>query len=147
MNYNCWLGKTRPVQRTATLYTFFLLGAKLYPIQNSFSLEMAQLFLILCFILTIFISMATSLNDQGLALLSFKQSLQNPKDNSVLTNWNSSDSNPCFWLGITCNKDLRVVSIRLPNKNLSGSSDYLYLLELFLLTDWKKDLASGAEPN
>ncbi|CAN6933742.1 unnamed protein product [Brassica oleracea] len=82
---------------------------------------MAQLFLILCFLLTLFISMATSLNDQGLALLSFKQALLNQKDYSVLTTWNSSDSNPCFWLGITCNKDLRVISIRLPNKNLSGS--------------------------
>ncbi|KAL0701048.1 hypothetical protein Bca4012_057170 [Brassica carinata] len=65
--------------------------------------------------------MATSLNDQGLALLSFKQSLQKPNDNSVFTNWNSSDSNPCSWQGIICNDDLRVVSIRLPNKNLSGS--------------------------
>ncbi|VVA94253.1 unnamed protein product [Arabis nemorensis] len=64
--------------------------------------------------------MAASLNDQGLALLSFKQSLQNQKD-SVFTNWNSSDSNPCFWQGITCNDDMRVVSIRLPNKRLSGS--------------------------
>lgn len=81
---------------------------------------MAQLFIILCFILTHFIAIATSLNDQGLALLSFKQSLQNQND-SVFTDWNSSDSNPCFWQGITCNDDLRVVSIRLPNKRLSGS--------------------------
>lgn len=81
---------------------------------------MAQLFLILCFILTHFFAISTSLNDQGLALLSFKQSLQNPKD-SVFANWNSSDPNPCFWQGITCNDDLRVVSIRLPNNRLSGS--------------------------
>lgn len=81
---------------------------------------MAQLFLILCFILTHFFAIATSLNDQGLALLSFKQSLQNQRD-SVFTNWNSSDSIPCSWQGITCNDDLRVVSIRLPNKRLSGS--------------------------
>lgn len=65
--------------------------------------------------------MATSLNDQGLALLSFQQALQKPKDDSVFTTWNSSDSNPCSWQGITCNKDLRVISIRLPSKNLSGS--------------------------
>ncbi|KAJ4884064.1 putative inactive leucine-rich repeat receptor-like protein kinase [Raphanus sativus] len=65
--------------------------------------------------------MATSLNDQGLALLSFQQALQKPKDDSVFTSWNSSDSNPCSWQGITCNKDLRVISIRLPSKNLSGS--------------------------
>ncbi|CAH2065743.1 unnamed protein product [Thlaspi arvense] len=81
---------------------------------------MAQLFFILCFILTHFIPIATSLNDQGLALLSFKQSLQNQKD-SVFSNWNSSDSNPCSWQGITCNDDLRVVSVRLPSKGLSGS--------------------------
>ncbi|KAF8113640.1 hypothetical protein N665_0047s0046 [Sinapis alba] len=82
---------------------------------------MAQLFLILCFFLTLFISMANSLNDQGLALLSFTQALQKTKDNSVFTNWNSSDLNPCSWQGIACNDDMRVVSIRLPNKNLSGS--------------------------
>ncbi|CAH8257269.1 unnamed protein product [Arabidopsis lyrata] len=64
--------------------------------------------------------MATSLNDQGLALLSFKQSLQNQSSDSVFTNWNSSDSNPCLWQGVTCNDELRVVSIRLPNKRLSG---------------------------
>lgn len=81
---------------------------------------MAKSFLLLCLILTHFIAIATSLNDQGLALLSFKQSLLNQKD-SVFTNWNSSDSNPCSWLGITCNTDLRVISIRLPNKRLSGS--------------------------
>ncbi|CAE5963181.1 unnamed protein product [Arabidopsis arenosa] len=81
---------------------------------------MAQLFLILSLILTHFFAIATSLNDQGLALLSFKQSLQNQSSDSVFTNWNSSDSNPCFWLGITCNDELRVVSIRLPNKRLSG---------------------------
>ncbi|ESQ28723.1 hypothetical protein EUTSA_v10018224mg [Eutrema salsugineum] len=81
---------------------------------------MAQLFPILFFVLTHFFAISTSLNDQGLALLSFKQSFQNQKD-SVFTNWNSSDSNPCFWQGITCNDDLRVVSIRLPNKRLSGS--------------------------
>ncbi|KAG7586042.1 Protein kinase-like domain superfamily [Arabidopsis thaliana x Arabidopsis arenosa] len=81
---------------------------------------MAQLFLILSLILTNFFAIATSLNDQGLALLSFKQSLQNQSD-SVFTNWNSSDSNPCLWQGVTCNDELRVVSIRLPNKRLSGS--------------------------
>ncbi|KAL1192375.1 putative inactive leucine-rich repeat receptor-like protein kinase [Cardamine amara subsp. amara] len=81
---------------------------------------MTQSFLILCFILTHFFAIATSLNDQGLALLSFKQSLLNQND-SVFTNWNFSDSNPCSWLGITCNADLRVISIRLPNKRLSGS--------------------------
>ncbi|CAD5316479.1 unnamed protein product [Arabidopsis thaliana] len=83
---------------------------------------MSQLFLILCFILTHFFAIATSLNDQGLALLSFKQSIQNQSD-SVFTNWNSSDSNPCSWQGVTCNYDMRVVSIRLPNKRLSGSLD------------------------
>ncbi|CAN8243617.1 unnamed protein product [Cochlearia groenlandica] len=80
---------------------------------------MAQLFLMLFFILTHFITITTSLNDQGLALLSFKQSLQN-HNNSVFTNWNSSDSNPCLWQGIACNDDSRVISIRLPKKGLSG---------------------------
>ncbi|GAB4828874.1 Zygote arrest protein 1 [Ancistrocladus abbreviatus] len=59
-----------------------------------------------------------SLNDDGLALLSFKQSiLQDPEGS--LSNWNYSDENPCSWNGITC-KEQRVVSVSIPKKKLSG---------------------------
>ncbi|XP_048429074.1 receptor protein kinase-like protein ZAR1 isoform X1 [Pyrus x bretschneideri] len=60
-----------------------------------------------------------SLNDEGYALLSFKHSIAEDPEGS-LSNWNSSDSNPCTWNGITC-KDQRVVSLSIPKKKLSGS--------------------------
>lgn len=60
----------------------------------------------------------SSLNDEGIALLSFKKSIETDPQGS-LNNWNSSDETPCSWNGITC-KQQRVVSISIPNKKLSG---------------------------
>ncbi|KAL0380802.1 UNVERIFIED_CONTAM: Receptor protein kinase-like protein ZAR1 [Sesamum angustifolium] len=60
----------------------------------------------------------SSLNDEGTALLSFKQSIKEDPEGS-LTNWNYSDETPCSWNGITC-KDQRVVSVSIPKKKLSG---------------------------
>ncbi|ONI31496.1 hypothetical protein PRUPE_1G316900 [Prunus persica] len=59
-----------------------------------------------------------SLNDEGFALLSFKQSMTEDPEGS-LSNWNSSDENPCTWNGITC-KEQRVVSLSIPKKKLFG---------------------------
>ncbi|XP_023547432.1 receptor protein kinase-like protein ZAR1 [Cucurbita pepo subsp. pepo] len=72
------------------------------------------LFFLLC---NICLSMA-SLNNDRIALLSFKQSITEDPDSS-LSNWNSSDETPCGWNGVTC-KDLRVVSLSIPNKKLNG---------------------------
>ncbi|KAF3431929.1 hypothetical protein FNV43_RR26665 [Rhamnella rubrinervis] len=58
------------------------------------------------------------LNDEGYALLSFKRSIAQDPEGS-LSNWNSSDENPCTWNGITC-KELRVVSVSIPKKKLFG---------------------------
>ncbi|KAI4313882.1 hypothetical protein L6164_026828 [Bauhinia variegata] len=58
------------------------------------------------------------LNSEGFALLSLKQSLEDPEGS--LSNWNSSDDNPCSWNGITCN-GLRVISVSIPKKKLYGS--------------------------
>ncbi|GAB4840327.1 Zygote arrest protein 1 [Ancistrocladus abbreviatus] len=59
-----------------------------------------------------------SLNEEGLALLSFKQSiLQDPEGS--LSNWSYNDENPCSWNGITC-KEQKVVSVSIPKKKLSG---------------------------
>lgn len=60
-----------------------------------------------------------SLNEEGIALLTFKLSIQQDPD-GILSNWSSSDLNPCSWNGITCN-DVSVISISLPKKNLLGS--------------------------
>lgn len=60
----------------------------------------------------------SSLNEEGDALLSFKQSITQDPEGS-LSNWNSSDANPCTWNGVTC-KELRVVSVSIPKKKLLG---------------------------
>lgn len=62
--------------------------------------------------------LVSSLNDEGYALFSFKQSIYQDPEGS-LSNWNSSDENPCSWNGITC-KELRVVSLSVPKKKLYG---------------------------
>ncbi|OVA14257.1 Protein kinase domain [Macleaya cordata] len=62
--------------------------------------------------------LVSSLNDEGLALLSFKQSISEDPEGS-LSNWNSSDENPCSWNGITCREE-KVVSVSIPKKKLVG---------------------------
>ncbi|KAK3036700.1 hypothetical protein RJ639_030524 [Escallonia herrerae] len=59
-----------------------------------------------------------SLNDEGYALLSLKQSIREDPGGS-LNNWNYSDENPCSWNGITCKQD-KVVSVSIPKQKLSG---------------------------
>ncbi|XP_030546183.1 receptor protein kinase-like protein ZAR1 [Rhodamnia argentea] len=60
----------------------------------------------------------SSLNAEGYALLSFKQSIYEDPEGS-LGNWNSSDENPCSWNGVTC-KEEKVVSVSIPKKRLYG---------------------------
>ncbi|XP_052188012.1 receptor protein kinase-like protein ZAR1 [Diospyros lotus] len=62
--------------------------------------------------------LVASLNSEGIALLSFKQSIKEDPEGS-LNNWNYSDENPCSWNGVTC-KEQKVVSITIPMKNLHG---------------------------
>ncbi|XP_022775541.1 receptor protein kinase-like protein ZAR1 [Durio zibethinus] len=65
-----------------------------------------------------FHGVVTGLNNEGYALLSFKQSIYEDPEGS-LGNWNSSDDNPCSWNGVTC-KEQRVVSVSIPKKKLYG---------------------------
>ncbi|KAL3501774.1 hypothetical protein ACH5RR_036223 [Cinchona calisaya] len=58
------------------------------------------------------------LNNEGIALVSFKNSIQQDPQGSM-NNWNYSDETPCFWNGITCN-DQKVVSVSIPKKKLTG---------------------------
>lgn len=60
----------------------------------------------------------SSLSDEGFALLSFKNSIAKDPEGS-LSNWNSSDANPCSWNGITC-RDQKVVSVSIPRTKISG---------------------------
>ncbi|XP_022759284.1 receptor protein kinase-like protein ZAR1 [Durio zibethinus] len=59
-----------------------------------------------------------ALNDEGHALLSFKQSLENSAE-GYLINWNSSDVNPCSWHGVTCRKE-KVIAVIIPDMRLVG---------------------------
>ncbi|KAJ8761192.1 hypothetical protein K2173_001248 [Erythroxylum novogranatense] len=72
----------------------------------------------LVFLILHHIALVSSLNDEGLALLSFKQSLDNSTAGS-LDNWNFSDTNPCSWHGVICRQE-KVVSIYISNKGLGG---------------------------
>ncbi|KAK1269253.1 putative inactive leucine-rich repeat receptor-like protein kinase [Acorus gramineus] len=63
-------------------------------------------------------TIVTSLNGEGLALLSLKKSISDDPEGS-LTNWNSSDENPCSWNGITC-REAKVVSLSIPKTRLLG---------------------------
>ncbi|KAK6252696.1 hypothetical protein QUC31_014416 [Theobroma cacao] len=65
-----------------------------------------------------FHGLATCLNNDGYALLSFKQSIYADPEGS-LSNWNFSDDSPCSWNGVTC-KEQRVVSVSIPKKKLYG---------------------------
>ncbi|KAE8654977.1 hypothetical protein F3Y22_tig00117034pilonHSYRG00357 [Hibiscus syriacus] len=60
----------------------------------------------------------SALNDEGLALLSFHQSLEGDTG-SYLINWNSSDPNPCSWHGVSC-RNQKVHALVVPNMGLSG---------------------------
>ncbi|XP_017974372.1 PREDICTED: receptor protein kinase-like protein ZAR1 [Theobroma cacao] len=60
-----------------------------------------------------------ALNDEGRALLSFKQSIENSTEGYYLTNWNSSDVNPCSWHGVTCRKE-KVTALIIPNMGVAG---------------------------
>ncbi|KAJ9147319.1 hypothetical protein P3X46_029493 [Hevea brasiliensis] len=77
---------------------------------------------LLVFFISHCIALASSLNDEGLALLFFKQSLGNSTA-GCLDNWNSSDTNPCSWYGVRC-KEGRVIFLNIPDKRLYG---FLYL--------------------
>lgn len=64
------------------------------------------------------LNVVTSLNADGVALLEFKRGITSDPQNAF-QGWQSSDSTPCQWSGITCirvqtTKEDRVVGIVLP---------------------------------
>lgn len=68
---------------------------------------------------TLFSTCTFALTQDGLALLDFKQSLNDSKN--ALNNWVNSDETPCQWTGITCySSDQRVLAINLPYMELGG---------------------------
>ncbi|KAK7305288.1 hypothetical protein VNO77_43191 [Canavalia gladiata] len=61
-----------------------------------------------------------SLDEQGQALIAWKNSLNNTVD--ALASWNPSASSPCNWFGVYCNLQGDVIEISLKSVNLQGSS-------------------------
>ncbi|XP_044490077.1 leucine-rich repeat receptor-like serine/threonine-protein kinase RGI4 [Mangifera indica] len=60
-----------------------------------------------------------SIDEQGRALLTWKNSLNSSWD--VLGTWNPGDTSPCKWFGIHCNSNGEVVEISLKGLDLQGS--------------------------
>ncbi|KAK6229914.1 Protein kinase domain - like 10 [Theobroma cacao] len=60
-----------------------------------------------------------SIDEQGQALLTWKNSLNSTADS--LKSWNSLDPTPCKWFGIHCNSNGEVVEISLKAIDLQGS--------------------------
>ncbi|GAB4845890.1 hypothetical protein Ancab_024894 [Ancistrocladus abbreviatus] len=61
---------------------------------------------------------AFSIDEQGQALLSWRNSLNNSR--YILSSWNPSDQTPCNWFGITCNSNGRVIQLSLKSVDLRG---------------------------
>ncbi|KAK1427121.1 hypothetical protein QVD17_15804 [Tagetes erecta] len=69
--------------------------------------------------ITLCISVTSSLNSDGLSLLALKAAITGDPTNALIT-WKDTDLTPCYWTGISCNSDDRVITIFLPNRNLTG---------------------------
>ncbi|GAV90124.1 Pkinase domain-containing protein/LRR_1 domain-containing protein/LRRNT_2 domain-containing protein/LRR_8 domain-containing protein [Cephalotus follicularis] len=74
--------------------------------------------LVLVFLISLHTDVVGSLNDEGLALLSFQQQIEDYPI-SYLSNWNSSNTNACSWNGVTCRQG-KIVALNIARKNLSG---------------------------
>ncbi|MCL7032496.1 hypothetical protein MKW94_011437 [Papaver nudicaule] len=88
---------------------------------------------ILLLIFFLFFSLSSSSNPDFETLLQFKKS--SDPFNQTLVSWsNSSSSDPCSWVGITCNNErTRITQLVLENQNLTGS-----IQALTQLTDLRK---------
>ncbi|KAB8108705.1 hypothetical protein EE612_044598 [Oryza sativa] len=65
------------------------------------------------------VSSSWSLTSDGLALLSLSRDLILP--HSISSTWKASDTTPCNWDGVSCNKKNSVVSLDLSSSGVSGS--------------------------
>ncbi|PON86359.1 GPCR kinase [Trema orientale] len=82
---------------------------------NIFSLSLLYYFSINL----LFFSGVYSIDEQGQALLTWKNSLNSSSD--ALKSWNAIDSKPCNWFGVHCNSNGQVVEISLKSLDLQGS--------------------------
>lgn len=82
--------------------------------QNIFSFT-----LLLISINFLFFSACDAIDEQGQALLTWKNSLNSSTD--ALSSWNPADRSPCKWFGIHCNSNGEVVEMSLKAMDLQGS--------------------------
>ncbi|ESR65910.1 hypothetical protein CICLE_v10007329mg [Citrus x clementina] len=82
--------------------------------QNIFSFT-----LLLISINFLFFSTCDAIDEQGQALLTWKNSLNSSTD--ALSSWNPAETSPCKWFGIHCNSNGEVVEISLKAVDLQGS--------------------------
>ncbi|KAF6153840.1 hypothetical protein GIB67_001073 [Kingdonia uniflora] len=75
-------------------------------------------FTFLLLILSYFFFCCFSIEEQGQALVSWKNSLNSSTD--ALRTWNPADPNPCKWFGISCNSHDQVTQISLKSLDLEG---------------------------
>ncbi|EFH40686.1 predicted protein [Arabidopsis lyrata subsp. lyrata] len=79
-----------------------------------------------------FITPCFSIDEQGLALLSWKSQLNISGD--ALSSWKASESNPCQWVGIRCNERGQVSEIQLQVMDFQGPLPATNLRQLKSLT-------------
>ncbi|NP_001169585.1 Probable LRR receptor-like serine/threonine-protein kinase At4g37250 [Zea mays] len=90
--------------------------------------------------------LASALNQDGILLLSFKQSLASDPLGS-LSGWGYADVTPCAWNGVVCSPDSRVVSVVLPNAQLVGPvARELALIENLRHLDLSGNALTGTIP-
>ncbi|KAM7504334.1 hypothetical protein LguiB_003238 [Lonicera macranthoides] len=89
------------------------------PSRNPFLSPYFFYFTVLLSLKTLFFSSCYSIDVQGQALLTWKDSLNGSTD--VLKSWNSSDQSPCNWSGIQCNTKGEVVTVELKSVDLQGN--------------------------
>ncbi|CAD6219940.1 unnamed protein product [Miscanthus lutarioriparius] len=91
--------------------------------------------------------LASALNQDGILLLSFKQSLASDPLGS-LSGWGYADATPCAWNGAVCSPDSRVVSVVLPNAQLVGPvARELGLIEHLRHLDLSGNALNGTIPH
>ncbi|KAL6854577.1 hypothetical protein ACP4OV_019139 [Aristida adscensionis] len=96
--------------------------------------------------LMLLLGAASALNQDGVLLLSFKNSLAADPLGS-LAGWGYADATPCAWNGVLCSPDSRVISVVLPNTQLVGPvAGELGLIEHLRHLDLSGNALNGTLP-
>ncbi|XP_077253173.1 leucine-rich receptor-like protein kinase family protein [Tasmannia lanceolata] len=114
---------------------------KPYQISLTPSMEFQKI-LLFFLLLSIFKTRASSITDGALMdskqLISFKGTVQNPQ---VLNNW-EPNWNPCYFTGVSCNKDSRVSALDLSSRILG--SDFGSVSSFLLSLEYLESLKLGS---